>query len=340
MCVAEGNRMKKTVMTKTNKNTVAASAQAVGALSSFRSHAHIGTVRQLEILLTVYEHQSITKAAEYLHLTQPTVSMQISKLASTIGLELYYVKGKMLRFTTAGEAVVGSARQILKQFEYLDLTISNFKGLESGNLSLEVVTTAKYFIPHLMGEFYDRHPAIDIQFKVGNRQQIIDRTREDSSDFYVFSHPPEDKDLELIEFLPNKLIAIAPENHELAGIDNIPLSTFVQHPFLIREAGSGTRFAIERFIEQQNSDLNIRMTIESNEAIKHAVMSGLGVSILSEHTLSFGGLAGLVSLDVQGLPIMTRWYLARRKSRPLSPIATSFLDYVDERGRTLLETGL
>ncbi len=308
--------------------------------TSFRSHAHIGTVRQLEILVSVYQHQSITQAAERLHLTQPTVSMQLNKLASTIGLELYYTKGKKLRFTDAGEAVVDSARQILKQFQYLDLTISQFKGLESGSLSLEVVTTAKYFIPHLIGEFYERYSNIDIQFKVGNRQQVIERTQEDNSDFYVFSHPPEDKDLELIEFLPNKLLAIAPANHELAGQKNIPLSTFVKYPFLMREAGSGTRYAIEQFIKQRGTALNVRMTIESNEAIKHAIMSDLGVSILSEHTLSFGGLAGLVTLDVEELPIMTRWFLARRKSRPLSPVAKRFLEYVDERGRALLETGL
>ncbi|WP_237059984.1 LysR family transcriptional regulator [Microbulbifer sediminum] len=307
---------------------------------SHRVHAHIGTVRQLEIMLVVYEQRSISAAARQLYLTQPSVSMQLAKLADAVGLPLYYSVGKQLRFTEAGQAVVESAREILRCYEYLDLKLADLRGLETGSLQLAVVTTAKYFIPHLIGEFYQQHPQLDIRFRVGNRRQIIERTGEDEDDFYVFSHPPDNPDLELVEFLPNRLLAIAPENHPLAGRRNIPLAEFAGYPFLRREEGSGTRHAIERFLDRQGAELSVRMTIESNEAIKHAVMSGLGVSILSEHTLAFGGSAGLAVLDVQELPINTRWYLGRRQSRPLSPAARRFLDYARTLGNAPLDHGL
>lgn len=301
-------------------------------MHSHRIHARIGTARQLEILLTVFEQQSISAAAKALHLTQPSVSMQLAKLADAVGLPLYYSVGKQLRFTEAGLISVEGAREILKSYEYLDLKLASLRGVESGTLQLAVVSTAQYFIPHLIGDYYETHPQLDIRFKVGNRQQIIDRTARDEDDFYVFSHPPENPDLELVEFLPNRLQAIAPENHPLAGTKNIPLEQFAQYPFLRRGEGSGTRHAIERFLARKKIQLNVRMTIESNEAIKHAVMSGLGVSILSEHTLNFGGRAGLAVLDVQQLPIITHWYLVRRKSRPLSPAATGFLEYARNLG--------
>ncbi|WP_444892032.1 LysR family transcriptional regulator [Microbulbifer sp. TRSA001] len=292
-----------------------------------RAHARIGTVRQLEILLCVYELGNISAAARKLHLTQPSVSMQLAKLSDAVGLPLYYSVGRQLQFTEAGQTLVESAREILKSYEYLDLKLAQLRGLDTGSLQLAVVTTAKYFIPHLIGEFYQQHPRLDIHFRVGNRQQIIDYTGEDEDDFYVFSHPPKSQDLELVEFLPNRLLAIAPEKHPLASRKKISLQEFADCQFLHREEGSGTRHAIEQFLRKRNVDLKLRMTIESNEAIKHAVMSGLGVSILSEHTLAFGGRAGLSILDIEELPIVTHWYLARRKSRPLSPAAQKFLEY-------------
>ncbi|MCO1335442.1 LysR family transcriptional regulator [Microbulbifer sp. OS29] len=292
-----------------------------------RAHARIGTVRQLEILLCVYELGNISAAARALHLTQPSVSMQLAKLSEAVGLPLYYSVARQLRFTQAGRTLVESAREILKSYEYLELKLAKLRGLDIGSLQLAVVTTAKYFIPHLIGEFYERHPHLDIHFRVGNRQQIVDYTGEDDDDFYVFSHPPKNQDLELVEFLPNRLLAIAPEKHPLATRKNISLQEFADCPFLRREEGSGTRHAIEHFLQKRHVDPKIRMTIESNEAIKHAVMSGLGVSILSEHTLAFGGRSGLSILDVDELPIVTHWYLARRKSRPLSPAAQKFLEY-------------
>ena len=307
-------------------------------MTQSRLHAHIGTVRQLEILLAVYQQGSVTAAAEQLHLTQPTVSMQLKKLASAVDARLYDQVGRKLIFTEAGLAVVSTAREVLQSFDRLDMTLSQLKGMKAGTLKLAVVTTAKYFIPHLLGDFCKLYPEIDIDFKVGNRQQIIDRMETGEDDLYVFSHPPKDHALQTYNFLPNPLVAIAPEDHPLANVAAIPLETFAEEPFLMRENGSGTRHAIEQHMADREIKLNVRMTIESNEAIKHAVMSGLGVSILSSHTLSFGGRTGLAELSVQQLPITPTWYLVHLKSKSLSVVAQTFLDYVSDTGRdSLLE---
>lgn len=296
-------------------------------MTAQRIHRQIGTVRQLEILLTVFDEGSITRACKLLHLTQPSASMQLAKLSETLGLDLYYQVGKKLHFTEAGLILVDTAREIFKCYQYADMKLSGLKELAGGSLNLAVVTTAKYFIPHLIGEFSQQYPDVNIQFNVGNREQIIRRTAADEDDFYVFSHPPENPDLELVEFMQNRLQAIAPVGHPLTKKHNITLKELMQYPLLMREPGSGTRYAIERFFADQKISLDIRMTIESNEAIRHSVMAGLGITILSEHTLSFGGHAGLEVLDVEKLPIITHWYLARRKSRPLSPLAQRFLEY-------------
>ncbi|WP_421866566.1 LysR family transcriptional regulator [Motiliproteus sp.] len=301
-----------------------------------RFSARIGTLRQLEIVLAVYKHGSITAASHELHLTQPTLSMQLRKLADSIGTPLYSTVGKNLVFTEAGLAVVESAREMLSCVDRLEMKLADLQGMKAGQLRLAVVTTAKYFIPHLLGDFLRRYPMIDVHFNVGNRQQIIDRLASGEDDFYVFSHPPQEPRLELQPFVPNPLVAIASEGHPLVEQASVSLDQFRQLPFLMRESGSGTRHAIERHFEQQGETLKARMTIESNEAIKHCVMSGLGVSILSQHTLAFGGSTGLAMLPVEGLPITTQWFLARLPAKQMSVVASTFLEYLESEGRDRL----
>ena len=303
---------------------------------SSRLHAYIGTFRQLEILLAVHEQGSITAATEVLFLTQPTISMQLKKLSDAIGLPLYDQVGKKLVFTEAGVAAVGAARDILGRFEDLDAYLSDLKGLKAGTLRLGVVTTAKYFIPHLLGEFCRLYPEIDVQLNVANRGQVLERLERGADDFYVFSHPPEREDIELYDFLPNPLVAIAPIDHPMVKMKKVSLAQFAQYPFLMREPGSGTRFAIEEHMKKHGVKLNLKMTIESNEAIRHAVMAGLGVSILSSHTLAYGGHVGLQEINVSTIPIVLNWQLARLKTKRASVIARTFLEYVNRQGRKKL----
>jgi DNA-binding transcriptional LysR family regulator len=172
-----------------------------------------------------------------------------------------------------------------------------------------------------------------VRFKVGNRQQIIDRLKAAQDDFYVFSHPPQLEGLAQLEFLPNPLVAIAHKNHRLARAEKLDITSLLNEPFLMREFGSGTRHAIENFMKKLSLPLAPKMTIESNEAIKHAVMANLGISILSTHTLDFAQDNDLAILDVTQLPISSRWYFLWLEQKTVSPIAKTFLDYVTDEGR-------
>ncbi|MBR9884229.1 MAG: LysR family transcriptional regulator [Oceanospirillales bacterium] len=304
-----------------------------------RLHARVGTIRQLEILLAVYRNGSITKASKQLHLTQPTVSGQLKKLADDVGVPLYEQIGRRLMFTEAGLELIKGAREVMDSFDRLEMKLADLQGLKAGTLKMAVVTTSKYLIPHFLGEFVKAYPAIDIVLKVANRQQIIEQLETAEYDFYVFSHPPSNFELDVIPLAANPLVPIAAESHPLARQRKIPFEQFAREPFLIREMGSGTRHAIEQHLKNAGLDLNVRMTIESNEAIKHCVMSELGVSILSRHTLALGGSEGLKELDVEHLPIRSQWYLARLAGKEMSVIASTFLDYVQaqkDRLSTLL----
>ncbi len=305
-----------------------------------RLHAHVGTLRQLEILLAVHDHGSINEAAKALHLTQPTVSMQMKKLSEAIGTPLYDISHRQLVFTDAGLALAKTAVDVIDSFARLDRSLDSMRELKSGTLRLAVVNTSQYFIPHLLGPFFERYPGIDIQLKVGNRQQTIERLRQGVDDFHVFSHPPRDIETSSFKFLDNPLVAIAHEDHPLARKKRLTLVDLLDQPFLIREQGSGTRHAVEEFLRQHKIRLNIKMTIEGNEAIKHSVMSKLGISILSAHTLTYGGQSGLVQLPVRELPIDSHWFFVWSKSKRQTVIASEFLQYVEEEGQRLLHTEL
>lgn len=299
--------------------------------------ASIGTLRQLQILLALKEHGSVTGASEALYLTQPTVSMQLKNLADKIGMPLYQQQGKKLQFTDAGLEVLKTAKDVVDCFDQLEMRLSALQGLAAGKLRIAVVSTAKYFIPHLLGEFCKLYPNVEVNFSVGNRQQIIDRMKDNQDDFYVFTYPPKEIDLVTIKFLDNPLVAIAHSQHPLAQKKRISLQQFFKLPFLLRERGSGTRYAIERFLEKKKLQLNTRMIIESNEAIRHSVMSDLGVSILSAYTLVYGEDAGLSVLPVTGLQIRSQWYLGYLENKHLSPIAQRFLEWVTTEGYKQLE---
>lgn len=296
----------------------------------------LGTLRQLEILDRVYTLGSVTAAAEELNLSQPTVSMQLKKLAEQSDVQLYNQLGKRLVFTEAGELFATAARKILREVTDLNVKISQLHGLTRGTLSLAVVTSAKYFIPHLLGPFCERYPEIDVQLKVGNREQVIERLKGGQDDVFVFSHVPDIRGLNAVEFLPNPLVPIIAKSHPLAAKKQVTLAELSQEKFLVREPGSGTRRAIDRYLKDRNIEFAVRMTIESNEAIKHAVMSNLGFSILSAHALSFGGDEGVARLHVDGFPIPSQWSFVWQQDIQPSPIAEVFLDYLMKEGRDTL----
>ncbi len=305
-----------------------------------RLHAHIGTVRQLEILLAVHDKGSINEAAKALFLTQPTVSIQMKKLSEALNSPLYNYTNKQLVFTDIGLEVVKTALEVLDSFARLEMTLGKIKGFKSGTLRLAVVSTSKYFIPHLLGPFCEKYPDIDIQLNIGNRAQTIERLKQGIDDFYVFSHPPLDIETQSIEFLQNPLVAIAHEDHPLAKRKSLTLKDLIKEPFLMREKGSGTRFAIEEFLKKQKVQLNVKMTIESNEAIKHLVMSKLGISILSAHTLTYDMQNGIAQLPIKELPIDSNWFFVWSKNKRHTLIANEFLTHIQNNGKELLKEEL
>lgn len=287
------------------------------------------TLRQLEVFEAIARLGSFTRAAEEMHLTQPTVSMQIKKLTDTVGLPLFEQVGKKVYLTQAGRALQDFSRQIFDHFTHFEMLLADLKGLKQGRLRLGVVTTAKYFIPRLLGPFCRKYPGIDVSMKVSNRERILERLHDNEDDLYILGQPPEESDAEAEPFLANPLIVLAPAHHPLAGRKNIPLDSLADEPFLLREAGSGTRKAMEDLFARHRLKINVRMELGSNEAIKQAVVGGLGLSVLSRHTLALDApTEQLAILDVEGFPIERHWYVAYPRGKQLSVVATTFLHFL------------
>ncbi len=295
---------------------------------------HHLTFRQLEVFEAIARHGSFTRAAEELFLTQPTASMQIKRLSETIGLPLFEQVGKRIHLTDAGRELHAMCREIFERLDRFEMTAADMKGLKKGRLRLAVVTTAKYFAPRLVGPFYHRYPGIEVALKVTNRERILERLADNSDDLCILGQPPEEIDAEYQPFLENPLVILAPADHPLAGRRRIPLARIAEEPFLMREPGSGTRMALERLFQQHRLKIRVRMELGSNEAIKQAILGGLGISVLSHHTLALDGTAGpFAILDAQDFPIQRHWYVAYPRGKQLSVVARAFLDYLLEAKR-------
>ncbi len=290
-----------------------------------------GTIRQLEVFDAIMRFGSFRKAAEHLFLTQPTVSMQMKKLTDAVGHPLFEHIGKRVFPTDIGRELHKTTREIFGDLARFDMTLANLEGLKSGSLSLAVVTTAKYFAPGLLGRFCERHPAVEASLKVCNRAHMIERLAANEDDFYILGQPPEEGEVEAEAFLDNPLVAVASKDHPLMSQVQIPLRRLAEEPFLLREPGSGTRAAMERLFAEQGLKVRARMELESNEAIKQAILVHFGISILSRHTISMELASGhLGILDVEGLPIVRSWYIVNRKGKALSVVARAFRDYLRE----------
>lgn len=291
------------------------------------------TFRQMQIFEAIVRLGSFTRAAEELFLTQPTVLTQLKKLTDVMGLPLVDQAGRRIKTTEAGEELYQTIRNIFDTLTNLDTRISELKGLSRGRLRLGVITTAKYFSPEILGEFCREYPGVDVSLKVTNRDRILERIQNNEDDIYILGHlPASELNVQSFPFAPNPLVVIASRDHPLCKESNISIERLAQEPFISREVGSGIRDAAMKVFTRHEVFPNIRMELGSNEAIKHAVVGGLGVAVLSLHTLSLEGASGPVDvLDVEGFPIERDWYLVHAKDKELSVIATTFLEFAQSR---------
>lgn len=300
---------------------------------SRRFHTRQTTFRQLEIFMTVAEHLSVTLAAKSLYLAQPTVSTQIAKLASALGVSLFEQVGKQMYLTDVGKDVLKAARELFDVMDNLEMQIAQRQGLSVGELRISVVTTAKYLIPNLLGEFCQRYPDIEPEFQVGNRAEIIHRLKQNLDDLYVFSNPPSELDIESEFLTENPLVVIAKQDHPLRNETEISWDMLISERLLMRETGSGTRYAIEGFFHQHGLRMQQPVTIASNEAIKESVMAGLGIAILSQHALNHMAPGNLISLPVKDFPIPNSWYWVLPKGKHVSTAASAFKSHVAKKLR-------
>lgn len=288
------------------------------------------TFRQLQTFLALAEQGSITAAARAMHVTQPTVSMQLKDMADAIGLPLYEVTGKKLQLTDAGRELEATARAMLLEWDRLAQRIAAQRGLTAGRLRLAVVSTAKYFTPRLLGDFCRMHPDVEISLEVLNRDGVVQRLRDNVDDLYIMSKPPADIDAVAHAFLPNPLVLIAPLAHPLAAHRGIALADLHAERFVLREKGSGTRLNTDAHFATQRFVPRLRLEMGSNEALKQAVAGGLGMSVVSRHALGPDVAGqGLVVLDVAGFPITSNWYTVHLQGKRLSPLAQAFMGYLN-----------
>ncbi|HHM05668.1 MAG TPA: LysR family transcriptional regulator [Gammaproteobacteria bacterium] len=294
------------------------------------------TLRQLKVFEAVARNTSFTRAAEELHLTQPAVSMQVKQLEEHVGLALFEQLGKKIFLTSAGQEMYYYSRAIAQQLEEAERVLDEMKGVRGGRLAVAVASTANHFATRLLATFSRRYDNPTISLDVTNRKGLLRHLEANDIDMVIMGRPPRELDLAAESFTENPLVVIAPTDHPLAGSAQIPFDRLQNETFVIREPGSGTRVAMERFFREQGVALSTGMEMSSNEAIKQAVEAGLGLGIVSEHTLELElETHRLVILDVEHFPILRHWYVVHRKGKRLSPVAQVFKEFVLKEGAAM-----
>ena len=287
------------------------------------------TFRQLRLLLALADTGSVSAAARAMHVTQPTASMQLKEIAQSVGLPLYEVVGKKIYLTDVGRELEATARTVAQAWEAFEQNLDALKGLSRGKLRVAVVSTAKYFMPRLLGSFCTKHPAIEVSLEILNRDGVVRRLRENLDDLYIMSMPPTNMDLGDEVFMPNPIVVIAQTSDPLMKCSSLSLNDLAQRRFILREKGSGTRTACDQFFRKMRFRADVRLELGSNEAIKESVAGGLGVGVVSRHALhGLSGEHGVRIIDVEGFPLPSAWHIVHPASKKLSPLALAFKQHL------------
>ncbi len=287
------------------------------------------TLRQLTLFKAVAQHLSFTRAAAELCLTQPAVSIQIKQLEGHVGMPLFEQVGKRIFLTDAGRELYAACGDIFARIDALETSLNELQGSIKGQLKLSVVTTAAYFTPHLFKAFLELYPEVYFSLKVTNRNSVLERMANNEDELVIMGQVPEHLHVTAHPFLENPLVVLASPQHPLVNQSHIPLARFAQETILIREMGSGTRLAMNRCFAAHNLELPTQMELGSSEAIKQGVMTGLGVSILSQYAVASEVAAGTIKLlDVEDFPLKRQWSVAHLSDKKLSLVARTFLEFL------------
>ncbi|ABE38787.1 LysR, substrate-binding [Rhodopseudomonas palustris BisB5] len=287
------------------------------------------TLQQLRLFEAVSRHRHFTRAAEELHLTQPAVSIQLRRLEENVGAKLFEHIGKRFFLTPAGHEMQAACNDILGRLQVLEQSLDSLDDTLKGPLRLSVVTSTKYFLPHLLGSFIVDHPAVLPRLIVTNRERVIERLVENLDDFVIMGQAPDDLAVEAHPFYENLIVVAAHTQHPLSAVRSIPPLQIARERWLVREAGSGTRSAFDRYLIENDLAITPYMELGSTEAIKQGVMAGLGVSVLPISSMQLELTNGcLAVLDVQGFPLCRRWNAVWLKGKTLSPVARAFVDFL------------
>jgi len=297
--------------------------------------ARNATLRQLQVFESIARHNSFSRAAEELHLTQPTVSMQVKRLSDVLDAPLFEQIGRKVYLTDAGKVLYESANVILNQLSIAEQKINHLKGFSGGSVTLAVISTAQYFVPKVIQEFTQSYPDVTVLLRVGNKETLLDRISKNSDDFYLLGQPTQELNVESSQIAVNPLAFVANAEHPLVG-KKLNITDLANEPFLMRETGSGIRAQIEKVFEEFVFEPHIKMVLGGNEAIRLGLLQNLGITVASIPTLMEEIVQGRIKiLDVEGFPINRHWYLAYPKGKVLSIAAEKMIELLKVEGKNL-----
>jgi len=296
------------------------------------------TVRQLQIFVQSAQAPSLARAAEALNITPAAVSFQLKQIESMSGFALFERAGRKTRLTEAGTELLGYAKIVLQTLQDADQALARLRGVSGGRVTLGLVSTAKYFVPHVLARFSLAYPGITLHLRDGNRSQILEGVVKGDLDLAIMGRPPDGMDVAAEAFAPHPSVVIAAPDHPLVAYERLPLSILASEPFILREDGSGTRGLMEQVLGAAGLSLRAGMTTSSNEMIKQAVMAGMGIAVISRHTIGLElGLGLLRTLPVEGFPLMRSWYVAHRRNMPLMPVHARLRAFLLENGQKIID---
>lgn len=297
------------------------------------------TVRQLQMFAAAAQARSFAVAAEKLHVSPAAVSFQVRQLESMSGFALFERLGRHVALSDAGRALLGYANTVLRALDDADQSLTALRGATGGRVVIGLTSTAKYIVPHLLARFQTQHPGVVIHLRDGNRQEIVAALESGEIELAVMGQPPAGADVVAAPFADHPSVLVASPSHELAHA-RAPMSPtrIAGERVILREEGSGTRGLLERFLADSGVTLRSSMTTSSNETIKQAVMAGMGMALLSRHTLGLELALGMMAIvPVQGLPLMRSWYVAHRRTLPLLPVHTRLRDFLLTEGQSVID---